>query len=220
MEAVAAKREEKNKKVGMRLSILVHALLIILALMPLLFYQDPPPGQEGILVNLGLPDVGEGDENSGPAPVVEEEEYTPEEETAPEEEVVDEPQEPEVSKPEPVKEREVVTTEDPEAVALKKKKAEEEAKRRAEDAKKKAEAEAKRKAEEEARRKAEAEAKRKAEADALKNQIGGLFGDGGGKGNTGTAGSQGDPNGDPILTTWKALAPVRVMWAVAWAVEG
>jgi len=51
-------------------------------------------------------------------------------------------------------------------------------------------AEAKRKAEE-ARRREEAEA-----AD-FKDEVGGFFGEGEGKGNTGTEGNQGDPEGDP-----------------------
>ncbi|GJM32858.1 MAG: hypothetical protein DHS20C18_18590 [Saprospiraceae bacterium] len=197
MEAIAANRKEQNRKKGMRLSILVHILLIILALIPLMTYPDPPPGQEGILVNLGLPDQGQGDENAGPAEPEQAEEVTPEEETAPEEVVEETIPE---TKPEPVKEKEkeVVKTEDPDVIALKKKKAQEEARKKADaEAKKKAEDEAKRKAQEEARKKAEADAKKKAEADALKDQIGGLFGDGKGKGNTGTSGNQGDPNGDP-----------------------
>lgn len=41
-----------------------------------------------------------------------------------------------------------------------------------------------------------AEAKKESEADKLKNQIGSLFGDGRGKGKTGTPGNQGDLNSD------------------------
>ena len=60
METAITQQEEKNKKRGMTVSIAVHIALIILALIPILTFPDPPPGQEGILVNLGLPDVGGG----------------------------------------------------------------------------------------------------------------------------------------------------------------
>ncbi|MEQ8705227.1 MAG: hypothetical protein RIC19_14975 [Phaeodactylibacter sp.] len=188
--------DEQNKKRGMIISVAVHVVLLMLAVLPLLTFPDPPPGQEGILVNLGLPDVGEGSENAGPATAAEEDPVeVPEEETA--------PPPPSESKPEPEPEREVITADDSE-VAIRKekerKRKEADALKREqqerEDAKKRAEAEAKRKAE-------EAQRKKEAEAANLKESLGGLFGDGDGKGNTGTPGNQGDPNGDPnsdILT--------------------
>lgn len=209
MESIITHDEKKNSNRGKVVSVAVHIGLILLALLPLLSYPDPPPGQEGILVNLGLPDIGQGDDNAGPTAPAEPEvaEETPEvEESQPE-------PEPEVSEPEPVPEREVVETENPEEIALKRKREEErkqqeeaDRKKRAEEAKRQAEAEAKRKAEEEARKKAEADARRQAEADKLKNDIGGLFGDGGGKGNTGTSGNQGDPNGDPNATNLEGIS--------------
>lgn len=215
MEAVLSPTEEKDKKRGMTTSIVLHALLLIIALMPFLTFPDPPPGQEGIVVNLGLPDEGQGDNNAAPAEAAPPEEVVeePVEETV--EEVIEEPEpEPveEVKEAPPKKEKEVVQQEDPRELALKRKK-EKEAKEKADrDAKERAEKEAKRKAEakkkaaEEAKRKKEAAAKakadaerkaREAEAAKTKNQIGGLFGNGGGKGNTGKPGNQGDPNGDP-----------------------
>lgn len=219
MEAIVSHQEQKNKRRGVTTSVIVHILLILLALWPLLTFPDPPPGQEGILVNLGLPDIGEGDNNAGPAVPAEPEETQPEEveEDIPEtEESVPE----EVSEPEPVEkpvEKEVVKTEDPNELALKRKK-EEERKRQEEADRKKKEAEAKKIRDAEAKRKAaeEAEAKRKAEearkkaeADALKDQIGGLFGDGEGKGNTGKPGSQGDPNGDPDASKLEGISTGR-----------
>ncbi len=193
-EFFSHQREQKDKERGMLTSFLFHLLLIILAMLPLMSYQDPPPGQEGILVNLGLPDVGQGDDNAAPAETAPQEESQPEEEVQPD----PEPETPkEVTKPEPVKEKEIIKTEDPEAVALRRKQEqdrkvqEENARRQAEEARKKAEADAKKKAE------AEAEAKRKADAQKTKDQIGGLFGNGSGKGNTGKPGNQGDPGGDP-----------------------
>ncbi|NRB50648.1 MAG: energy transducer TonB, partial [Saprospiraceae bacterium] len=76
MAEVLTQVEEKNKKRGMTISVVAHVGLILLALLPLLTFPDPPPGQEGILVNLGLPDQGEGDENA--AASAEEEEAQPE----------------------------------------------------------------------------------------------------------------------------------------------
>ncbi len=219
MDTVLTPEEEKNKKRGLSLSIFLHIALVILALIPFLTYPDPPPGQEGIVVNLGLPDVGEGEENAGPAtpsepevsePVIEEEVAEPvEESTPPPPETTPDPVE-----PEPAPQKEVITTEDPEQIALKKRQ-EEEAKKRAQE-----EAERKRKAEEEARKKAEAEAERKrqeaeaearrkakeAEANKFKDQIGGLFGDKEGKGNTGKPGNQGDPEGDPDASRLEGIS--------------
>lgn len=209
MESIITHEERKNSNRGKFVSVAVHIGLILLALLPLLSYPDPPPGQEGILVNLGIPDVGQGDENAGPTAPAEPEvaEETPEvEESQPE-------PEPEVSEPEPVPEPEVVETEDPNEIALKRKKEEErkkqeeaDRKKRDEEAKKRAEAEAKKRAEEEAERKAAEDARRRAEADKLKSDIGGLFGDGGGKGNTGTSGNQGDPNGDPNAANLEGIS--------------
>lgn len=214
MESIITHDERKNSNRGKVVSVAVHIGLILLALLPLLHYPDPPPGQEGIVVNLGLPDIGQGDNNAGPT--------APAEPEAPEETIEEEEQEetppeaepePEVKEPEPTPEREVVKTEDPEALALKRKKEEERKKQeeadrqeRLEEAKRKAEAEAKRKAEAEAQKRAEEEARRKAEADRLKSDIGGLFGDGGGKGNTGTSGNQGDPNGDPNAANLEGIS--------------
>lgn len=181
MDTVVSQEEEKNRRRGMLASIIVHMLLLLLAILPLLTYPDPPPGQEGILVNLGLPNEGQGSENSGPAEPVEEEVV---EEV---EEVVEEVEESTPSEPET--EKEVVRSEAPSEVDLKKKK-EEEKKRQEEAEKKRKQAEAKKKAEAEKKRKQE-------EADRLKDQLGGLFKDGKGKGNTGKPGSQGDPDGDP-----------------------
>lgn len=196
---IASQAEERNKKRGMYTSIAVHIGLLLLALLPLLTFPDPPPGQEGILVNLGLPDMGEGDDNAGPAePVapVEEVEPTPEPEVTP-------PPVEETKKPEPVPQKEVIKTEDPDAVALRKERERQEAERKRQE-----QIEEQKRREEEARKRAEAEAeaKRQAEADALKKELGGLFGDGGGKGNTGKPGNQGDPGGDPDASKLEGIS--------------
>lgn len=195
---IASQAEERNKKRGMYTSIAVHVVLLLLALLPMLTFPDPPPGQEGILVNLGLPDVGEGTDNAGPA-VVSEPEVAPE----PTPEVTPPPPVEETRPPEPTPQREVVTTEDPDAAALREQRQREEAERRRQE-----ELAEQRRREEEARRKAEAEAeaKRQAEADALKKELGGLFGDGDGKGNTGKPGNQGDPGGDPDASKLEGIS--------------
>lgn len=190
--------EEKNKKRGMMISIALHVALLMLAILPLLTFPDPPPGQEGILVNLGLPDQGQGDENAGPAePQVAEEAEAEEEEAEP---VKETPKE--ESKPEDTK-KEVVTTEDPNAIKLKKEKErQEKAKQDALEKQKKEAADAeKRKKDAEAKAKAE-KAQKEADAKNFGESLG-LEGLGKGKGNTGKEGNQGDPNGDPnsdILT--------------------
>ncbi len=191
--------EQGNRRKGIIFSVVFHTLVIILTALYGFTFQNPPPEAAGVLVNLGIPDVGQGDENApaeAPAEAVDEPEVEPEVE--PEPEPVEEKPEPVKEKPKTEPKKDVVKTEDPEAAALKKKKEEEKKKADAE-AKAKAEADAKAKAESKA--KADAEAKRKADearkAQELKDKIGGALGGGkgSGKGNTGKPGNQGDPNG-------------------------
>lgn len=190
VDTLVSREEPKNRQRSALISTLFHIILILLVLFPLLTFPDPPPGQEGILVNLGLPDVGQGDNNAAP-PQAAEPVVKPQEEAA--------PPKAEPAKPEPVKEKEVRVTEDPEALALKRKQEQEKKAQAEADAKRKAEEDAKRRAEEDAKRKAaEKAAAEKAAADKLKGDLAGaLSGSGSGKGNTGTPGNQGDPSGDP-----------------------
>ena len=207
MEAMSNNTEQEHKRRGRTVAIAVHVGLLLLALYPFLKYPDPPPGQEGIMVNLGLPDVGQGDENAAAAEPSEAEEAEPEVEV--EEEVVEEEAEPEetkaVEEPEPVEEKKVIETEDPNALALKRKKEKEAAKKKAEEEaeKKRKAAEAKKKAEAEAKKKADA--KRKADAKDFGKSLG-LDGLGKGKGNTGKDGNQGDPNGDPNASRLEGIS--------------
>lgn len=230
MDTVITPKEIQNKKKA-RLAVIVYSTIVLMLLIyPFITYLNPPPGQEGIMVNLGLPDVGQGDENApkqDAAPPIAEAETEEVEEAQPEEVAEPEPPQPdpvpEPKKEEPVETKDVVKTEDPEAIALRKKKEKERKerdekrrkeeaakkkadaeKRKKEEAKRKAEAEKKRKAEE-AKRKAEAEraAKEKAAAD-LKASLGGGFG--GGRGNTGSSGNQGDPNGDPNASALEGIS--------------
>ncbi|WP_116105553.1 cell envelope integrity protein TolA [Lewinella sp. IMCC34191] len=207
MDITLTESEKRGDRNGKIIAAVGGILIIALLLWPIFFYQNPPPGQPGILVNLGLVDVGQGEENA-PAPSEPEEEVVP---TPPQPQ--DPPPPPPQVEPDPQpKQRDVVVTEDPAVVELRKQKAREEAERQAEQRRIQREADAERRrqqAEEEARRREQAEAERRrqaeleaerrrqAEADALKGQLGGSFGQGRGNGNTGTAGNQGVDNGDP-----------------------
>lgn len=197
------KSNDKDRRKSWITSLTVHAVLLLLAIIPLMQYEIPPPGQQGVLVSFGAPDMGQGDDRPD---TQQEEEVEPEppseddivEEEVVEEEVVEETEPEATPPPQPETAKEVVTKEEPDLVAIQKKKQEEEARKReeeaerqkrVEEAKKKAEAEA------EAKRKAEEEAKKKAEYEKAKKQFGDSFGDG--KGKTDKPGNQGDPNGDP-----------------------
>ena len=223
--------ETKSNKVDRRkgwiTSFAVHAVLLLLVLLPFMQFQVPPPGQQGVLVSFGAPDMGSGDDRPD---TQQEEEVVPEPPSESEvkeeieeekvEEVVEESPaetEPEDTEPEPQPEvpEEVVTQEDPDVVAMRKKKEEEAAKKKLEDnARKKkleedrlkaeAEVEAKKKADAETKAKADAEAKKKAEYEKAKKQFGDSFG--GGKGKTDKPGNQGDPDGDPDASRLEGIS--------------
>ena len=232
---------DRAGKVGAVLGLILFVLLLFV---PLFFTTLPKPGQPGILVNLGVIDMGQGNENAGPsaaaAPPPRAVEPSPQ---APREEVAPPPPPPppavvEKPRPEPV-ERGVVATETPQQIAIRKQKAREEAKREAEAAKRRrdkaaadrrskaesdrlravelerrrraaveAEAERARAAEAQRQRDAAAEAQRQREAEAAanRNKVGGLFGGGSGRGETGTAGNQGVENGDPNADRLKGVS--------------
>jgi outer membrane biosynthesis protein TonB len=180
--------EEKHRRAGLVVSIVVHVLVLLLFLLPFIRFPVPPPGQQGILVSLGVPDQGEGDDRPEtqnmevvePQPVAQ----------------PPEPSQPTLTKQTP-QERKVLTSEDAEAMALRQKQQEERRREQEElDRQRRAEAKARKDAEEEARLKAEAEAKKQAEYEETKKQYGTLL-SGSGKGNTGTPGNQGTPTGDP-----------------------
>lgn len=209
MDQVIDHNEQKDKRKGYTASIIAGILVLILIFLPLLKYPTPPPGQEGILVNLGLPDIGQGSENAGPStPAVED----PVEEE-PEEELAEPTPPPPTSEPEPdpqPTEEEVLTTDDPTEPSLSEREKREQAERerqQQEELERQRQEEAERqRQEEEARKRAEAEAKKKQEADELKDKLGGLFGDGKGKGDTGKEGNQGDPEGDPDASRLEGIS--------------
>jgi outer membrane biosynthesis protein TonB len=183
------RKEEENRRKGLIFSGIFHSAIIILLLLPLLKYPDPPPGQQGILVSFGAPDIGQGDSR----PDTQQEEVVDPKPPSETEQKV-EPVSPSAPKEQAEQVKEVVTTESPSEVAFKKReeerKKQEESDRRAEEQRKKAEADAEKK------RQAEEDARKKAELEKAKKQFGDAFG-GSGKGQTDKPGNQGDPGGDP-----------------------
>ena len=189
-------KESKNRRKGLIVSTIVHLCAACFVLLPLLTFPDPPPPKEGILVSLGRPDEGMGNDR----PMV----GKPDGDlkaTKDKPEAVKPPNPPPpkaVSKPAPqhsTPKEKVMTTEDPDAVALKREKEtarkKEKLQRETEDRiiKQKAQAE------EAERRRATAEKEKYSQA---KSKYGDMFKNGGsGRGNTNKPGNQGDPNGDP-----------------------
>ena len=232
MDEILSPADEQNKTAGKIVSAVVHIILIALLFIRFFTYPDPPPGQEGVLVSFGEPELGM---NSTPADIggepetaeiIEEEpvEETVEEVVEEVEEVVEPPKsEPKVEpKVEPeVDERKIKEDARSKELALQKKKAAEKKRKEVADAKKKADAEkAKKKAAEDAKKKAAeakkraakekadreaAEAKRRADA---AGKAAGLFGnksDGQGTGSGGQEGNQGQRDGDPNGTALEGL---------------
>lgn len=233
MDQLLSPAEEKNQKAGKITSAIFHIIIILLLFLPFFTYPDPPPGQEGVLVSLGQPEVGMNDE---PADAAAEPETAEEVAEEPVEETITEPVEEEVEEvpvvEEPQEEPKKEDNKAEEAAKIKADKAskelalqrEKEKKKRdkaAAEAKKKSEAEARAKKEaarkarlaEEARKKAAkekadreaAEAKRRADA---KKKASGLFntgGSGSGTGDGGKPGNQGQTDGDPNGTALDGL---------------
>ena len=63
---LSLQQEKRNQNKGKTISIIVHSLLIILLFVNFMHPPDPPPGQAGILVSFGEPNIGQGDEVSAP----------------------------------------------------------------------------------------------------------------------------------------------------------
>ena len=225
--------KEKNKaRIATAVSLLLFFLILFL---PWFTYQNPPPGQEGTIINLGTIDFGQGSENapesSAEAEALEEKENPPttsQEESQKEKEEVVKPK----SNPEPkeIASTKKVITDDTKDLALaeakkkKEKEREEKAKKEKREqerveklaaAKKEREAKEKRIAEEirlaeekAAKEKAAKEAKL-AEANDHKNYLKDLFGksgEGEGKGNTGESGNQGTKDGDPNASAVEGIS--------------
>lgn len=187
MSVMDLSRDElQNRRRGQVVSTIIHVLVLLLILLPLLQYPEPPPGQEGVLISFGEPDVGQGEDN----PIVQNE--TPVEQPEPEK-----PASSPSATAKPATPQKVVTADDKEAI-IKRKQIEE---TNRENTRQKAAEEARRQQEaESARKAAEAEAKRQEELKKAKQQYSDLL-KGGGKGDTNKQGNQGAPSGDPAGQT-------------------
>lgn len=62
MELIISDKEKKDKEIAKWTSVFIHVAMLIILFIPLLKFPIPPPGQEGILVSLGMPDQGQGDD--------------------------------------------------------------------------------------------------------------------------------------------------------------
>ena len=199
MPSQEEKKEVVNSTKGYSSSLFFHSLLILIGISPLATFNAPIWEEEepGMEVALGFPDEGQG--NDEPSPGQNDPGGPPPPSAQPQTQTAASPP-PSSSTPEPSqsKDEPMVTNDNAEAVAVvaakeaKRKRAEQE----------QVEAEQRRNAEvqAEANRRAEADRKAKEAADyaAAKGKYGGLLnGKGTGRGNTGKAGNQGDPNGDP-----------------------
>lgn len=152
------------------MSLLMHLILIALLFLPMIIHHTPPPEEEGLLVNLGLEDQGQGDET----PKGESEEISPEPVPVSQIQPARQSATPSASRQDAQKS---LTSQEQNEILVR-------------------DAEAKRQAQAEAQRRAAEEAQRQEAYSKTKKSYGDLLG-GGGKGNTGKPGSQGDPNGDP-----------------------
>lgn len=170
MDPAVQARDQKSTSKGWIVSLSTHIVIMALLCLPFIVARAPQPEPEGLLVNLGLLDQGQGEET--PKGETQELETKPVEQE-PQREVAPAPVK---STAKQVSQKSITHTEDS-PVNVK-------------------EAQAKQQAQAEAKRKADAAAQQQAEYNKTKKSYGDLLG-GTGKGNTGKPGSQGDPNGDP-----------------------
>ncbi|WP_166966211.1 energy transducer TonB [Yeosuana marina] len=178
--------ETKHERNSAKLTTLIMVILILLLFVVGAPYMDPPI-EYGVAVNFGTSDFGKGT-------------VQPLKPIKSEPKKINEPPQPEVSKPEPTKaseaKEEVLTQENEEAIAIKKQKQAE--------AKEKAIADAKAKAESEriAKEKREQEEKKK-KLDALIGGVSKSEGTAtGGEGNDKIAGDKGQLDGDPYAPSY------------------
>ncbi len=177
-DAIMGHPEQTSQGKGWIVSLIVHIVVMALLCLPILTAHIPPPMEEGLTVSLGLPDEGQGVQ----APSVSSEKPQPAEPTPPAEKI----QEMTPRKPEKEVTSKVITSNEQNTVLVK-------------------EAEAKKKAQADAKQKAAEEAQKQEAYNKTKKSYGDLLG-GTGKGNTGTAGSQGVPNGDPNASALEGIS--------------
>ncbi len=185
MAEILNKKEEENKKRGLVISFIVHALLFLLFFLPLIQVVQQPQEIGGILVSFGDPNAGfdalfESQEESTASA------QSPES-AASSNETVD------ISSKERVEEAPIAAKE---KEAVKKESTNNATTKNKADADAKNKLDADRKAKETAAKaESDREAKEKAEFDSKKKKFSDLLG--GGKGNNNTKGNQGNDKGDP-----------------------
>ena len=202
-------KEEKNEVVnstkGYTSSLILHSLLILIGITPLATFQAPIWEEEtpGMEVALGFPDEGMG--NDEPSPFYENRPGSPpppsESNTPSQSSSAPPPSGASAAEPANTKGEDILSSDASEEIAFAKAAAKKKDAERAQ-----VEAEQRRSSEIAAERARKADADRRAAEEAqrasdyanAKSKYGGLLGGKGtGRGNTGTAGNQGDPNGDP-----------------------
>ncbi|MFT5764878.1 MAG: hypothetical protein ACI8X3_002312, partial [Saprospiraceae bacterium] len=82
MATYSFESEKKYQITARSVATVFGIAFLILFFFNLLTYEDPKPGQAGILVSFGQPNIGQGEEVSAPPPAAAEEEVV--EETEPE----------------------------------------------------------------------------------------------------------------------------------------
>ena len=188
MSTVDNTNEKEDKKKGMFFSIGYAITLLLILLLPILSYTYPPPGQEGVLVSFGMPEVGQGDDMPDTQPD-EEVEPTPPQESEP----VDVPEET-VTPPAP--DDNILTSETEEEIRIREQQEQQRQREDAERIRQERIERERREAIEAEQRRAEEEARKKQEEyEQTKRQFGELLG--GGRGQTDQTGNQGDPGGEP-----------------------
>lgn len=163
-------QEQTSQGKGWIVSLITHILVIIALFLPMIVNKIPPPEEEGLLVNLGLLDEGQGEET----PKGTDNEVAPKPEER--QEKKQEQQYTPATPAKQVSQKSITSTEESTVVTK--------------------EAAARKAAQADAQKKAAEEASRQEAYNKTKKSYGDLLG-GSGKGNTGKPGSQGDPNGDP-----------------------
>lgn len=207
MEQTMLHKEEENKHKGMIVSAVVHALLLLICLIPYMQSEEKPEQISGIMVAFGTPDGGSNSD------VPQSENDNPIEDTKPENQSsantstksTATKKEEDIAKPKTdTKPVEDIVAAQQESVIAAKEAQKEKAKKEADAAEAdRLKTQAEELAQKEAQKKAEEEAQ-KAAYDKSKSKFSDLLGSG--KGNNNNSGNQGSPDGDPNSTNLEQIA--------------
>ena len=178
LDTAIGQTEQTSRGKGWLLSFVLHVVLCALLFLPMIVSNIPPQMEEGVMISLGMPDEGQGDE----PPSSTEDVSQPSEQEQPEKKV----EEVVTRKPEKQVTNKVVTSNEQNDVLVR-------------------EAQARKQAQAEAQRKAAEDAKKQEAYNKTKKSYGDLLG-GSGKGDTGKPGSQGNPDGDPNASALEGIS--------------